>query len=369
MPSGQLSKVDTDSLLRRRFLLRFFLIFGSLLVASTIAGSLNAPDFTGHQALSDLDRLLLIRRESTPSSTSFPLLRDYSAWIHMWMIAAMATWGGHLFRQIEIVLPRLEADGGMVVTDQANFDRIINTANAILRSRITHVAAILGAFTFTATGLLAYSRYGIYSFFSPVGVSEASFSSLAFSHWWARPFQFPSFIWMFWATIGNYIIIWISLVCVLITAIFQRLKSYVGYQVSDVNYDGRWGWTAVTDIVATGRKIAIAATIGVMAIALIANPSSYVYLFLFLISFFVAVLLFLTPNHFYGRAYDRLQQDRVRRMHSMDTGEATIYALKLDSIPEHIVRTRDFIYQLTVVTVPGIVAVINYLQSTQHHGH
>ena len=335
------------------FAVRWMLIWGTFAIGALLDGRFGfgaeALRTVGH----DMQRLIFLTKERPGAPSKFPLLRDYSVDVHIWMIGVITVWGGEFMDSLSRLIPRMRSMGSLQVLDQQSFNRHLLRANNRMTRGEIHVATITVAVLLSALGSLAYQRKGIYGFFTPAGQGLDAFSLKAWSQWWARPFSQGSLPWLFWAVVGNYADLWIGYIALEVTVFFFRVRKLVEFRIDGLNSDGMWGWAPVAESVGIGRRIAVAASLGLGAIALIASPSSYYYLALFPLTFVIAIGIFLVPNMFYRAA--RLQ------FFTWPSGagpvEHMLHAIQRALVPERIVRTRDFIYQVLLTAVPGIIAI------------
>lgn len=298
----------------------------------------------------DFRRLVLLQ-DVVPTSASVPLLRDYATLYHIWMIAAIAVWGGEFADALAVLFPRLMAARVLFLTRRLKFLDGISGINRRMTSRKIHSALVLGALALVGGGMLGYWEGGIYAVLAPDGASD--FAKNAYEEWWARPFRPGAAAYLVVGAIGNYLNLWITYVASEVAVFLFRQRHSFQLSIDQTNQDGEWGWAIVAQIVSVSRKIAVAALLGVASIALIANPQSYYYFVLFGLTFMASVALFLVPSYYFSRARSEWLAAPVK----LGEGDPALRGIQRALVPKRIVSIWAFVYQILLVFLPAILAV------------
>ena len=215
-----------------------------------------------------------------------------------------------------------------------------------------HLILVLGALALVGGGMFGYWRGGIYAVLASGDTSN--FAKAAYKEWWARPFRPGAGAYFVVGAIGNYLNLWITYLASEAAVFLFRQRDSFRLSVDQTNRDGEWGWAGVVAIVAVSRKIAVAALLGVVSIALIANPQSYYYFVLFALTFIASVVLFLVPNYYFTRARAEWLAEPVDPYE----GDPALRGIQRALVPRRIVPIWAFVYQMLLVFLPAILAVV-----------
>jgi hypothetical protein len=347
----------------RAFTIRVALIASTLSLASLLSGTLTHERFTSKVFASDLRRLILAERPNA-SPTAFPFIRDYSVMIHIVMIAGISVLTPMLARVFNGMLAHMISAKTLVLSRQEEFESSLRKLQTRVGRSEIHLLILALAIALTVSGSLGYNAFGIFTYFGPNGAELDAFSATAYQEWWARPFRVSSFAWMFWAAVGNYVDVWVGYFALEVVVFLTANRRSYTFSIDLSNADGRWGWGEVVRAVEIGRRIAILAALGLGGVALIAHPDSYQYLVLFGTTFATAILLFLAPNYFFRKARDHTLASRSLTGPSLSEEYAAIDAIRIALVPDRVVQTRDFIYQSVLTALPGVIAIVNFINPT-----
>src|SRR4051794_5415076 len=294
-------------------------------------------------------RRLVLHQEVGLTSASVPLTRDYATLYHIWMIAAIAVWGGEFADALATLFPRLMAARVLFLARRLKFIDGLSGVNRRMTSGKIHSVLILGALALVGGGVLGYWEGGIYAVLAPDGASN--FAKNAYQEWWARPFRPGATAYFVVGAIGNYLNLWITYVASEVAVFLFRQRHSFELSIDQANQDGEWGWAIVSQIVSVSRKIAVAALLGVAGIALIANPKSYYYFVLFGLTFMASVALFLVPNYYFSRARSEWLAAPV----APGEGDPALRGIQRALVPKRIVPIWSFVYQILLVFLPAIL--------------
>jgi hypothetical protein len=327
-------------------------VIGSVaLVTALLADRLVFAGADGWTVAGDDFRRLVLLQDAGPTVAVVPLTRDYATLYHIWMISAIAVWGGEFAEALAALFPRLLTAKVMVLTDRVKFLCGLGGVNRRMTSGRVHLILVLGALALVGGGMLGYWKGGIYAVLVPGHAPD--FAKTAYQEWWARPFRPGAAAYFVVGAIGNYLNLWITYLASEVAVFLFRQRQSFRLSIDQANQDGEWGWAVVITIVAVSRKIAVAALLGVASIALIANPQSYYYFVLFALTFMASVVLFLLPNYYFTRA----RAEWLARPIGPREDDPALRGMQRALVPRRIVPIWAFVYQLLLVFLPAILAV------------
>lgn len=349
----------------KSFMVRFAVISIVVLAASKVGHTVMSGQ-SRRTFLNDMSRLLTLRKGKENASIGIGLLRDYSAWIHIVMIATMLSLLPDLLRSVDELLPNMERDGSLVykptsnatlrAKQEARVSSLIHNSSRFLQANNTHFVVLGIAALFTLLGSLGYKKFGIYPLFSNGGRNEASSYALAaYKGWWARPWGAGSIAWFIMALIGNFINLWIIVVSMTLFRAMFKLRTDMTYIATYLAQDGEWGWSSPSRLIETGRKTTTAGCFGILGLAIIANPDSATYFFLFIFGFLLALSFFLIPNRLYYSARE-LGEAEIKGL--ADPVQRT---LLMKSLPREMVSVRTFLLQFFLTALPGVIQIFQFL--------
>lgn len=304
----------------------------------------------------DFRHVVLREPYATTIPRVLPLTRDYATLAHIWTISATAVWAGDFARGVSDMVPKLTAAGTLVPTRQLDFLSHLAAVNRRMTSPLIHCLLVTLAIMFVTGGLIGYHAGGVYAFLGP-SQGRGEFARDFYAAWWAR-YPLPGAAAYFVVgAIGNYLNLWVTYLSIEVVLFFVRLRDAINLSVDANNRDGDWGWASVVTVIESGRKLAFAASVGLAALALIANPSSYYYFALFFLGFITVLLLFTAPNYFFAQA-------RSAWLASPDDSAADpfVRGLQRAAVPRRLVPIKAFIYQSTLVALPAIIAVYSLMR-------
>jgi len=321
------------------------------LIAALLVDKVVLAGGEGWTVAKDDFRRLILLQDPVSTVAVVPLTRDYATLYHIWMISAIAVWGGEFAEALALLFPRLLRARALFLTDRAKFLHGLSGVNRRMTSGKVHLALVLGALALVGGGMLGYWKGGIYAVLAPSDVS--GFAKNAYQEWWARPFRPGAAAYFIVGAIGNYLNLWITYLASEVAVFLFRQRHSFRLSIDQLNQDGEWGWAIVVSIVAVSRKIAVAALLGVAGIALIANPQSYYYFVLFALTFLASVILFLVPNYYFTRA----RAEWLARPVDPSEGDPALRGIQTALVPKRIVPVWAFLYQILLVFLPAILAV------------
>lgn len=278
-----------------------------------------------------------------------PVQKDYASLYHLLMIAYLWARSGEYFNLVSVSMSSLVGNGAASRPPRTVTDRVAR-ANAVLRSRWTHIAVVLIAVGTCVAGTVAYARRGAYG---PL-TNGNPLHTTHYRQTWASFPHAGFFAFLLVSSVGAYLIYWTAFITLVVANVWLRSRGELQLRLALKCIDGRWGWAKAASLLDIGGRILTASIIGLAAIAWrggFTQPQYFAF-------FPLACLAGLVPYIFSNRIWRDALAAPARPSEHVDPAlQAMVYAVA----PKNLASTRAAVYQALFIILPAVVAVIGYL--------
>jgi len=355
---------------------RFAAVLTIEAVLVTISAAMRGAITGKFSAVRDLREALHITRQPNPVAT-FPLLRDYATLGHLLMIAVLVAVLPEAWRALEQIFPSMTDCGSLVIEDSKREQLAADGARHELHlaSPERAIVTLALAIGMGSVGMAGYDRFGIYTVLAGRRgvVSPTVWSHMAFRHWWAEPFSAGFFVWLLFAILGNYLILWNARVVWAFGVLYYRHRRDFTLRFDRTNRDGFYGWAVVREVVQRYLWVMAVFAAGMLGLAIIAAPPAYPYLIAFLVLFVFGCLCVWWPlaafHHMAIMEWDSVYEERKADVIALTKDDASglgrilapLVGQSVQDIPRSLVSVRRAVTQLFLIVVPACVAIYSML--------
>jgi len=286
-----------------------------------------------------------------------PLARDYASLYHIFMISYISVWAGPIIRMHSSVMRDLVMARAIARRQRASTRRLVDRANRRIRHPITHLIIVIAA---TASGVLGFAGYAREGIYAPL-FSTPELSGLAYEGWWASS-STPSMLWFqVLALLGNYINWWATYLLIESMIVFRHAVRTAKWRLDALNGDGELGWSPIKALVRRGTQWTVVNMLGVLALAMLTQPSAWVYLAIFPVAFLASLLPYIMAKGAYELALKHGKANRHLPTAELRRAESLAYSIA----PQSIISVKRLGVQFVFTVLPGVLAIIQEVRNAE----